>query len=133
MKKSFCFNNIKTIFILFFILNILYFIVFPHEAFAMDPYENMISDEDVHNRLIISRKEDYMSYNGVFTYNTRRDLFESLYPYGIYKHSSIINDSYDGENYFDIPIIMIYGKTENSLSPGIYYGCTARNIDGLLI
>jgi len=50
MKKPFCFNNIQTlffIFTLFFILHIVYLIVFPHEAFAMDPYENFIYDEDM--------------------------------------------------------------------------------------
>jgi hypothetical protein len=143
MKKPFCFNNIQTlffVFILFFILHIVYLIVFPHEAFCMDPYQNiisdedMISDEDIRSELNISRKEDYMSYNGIDTEKTRLDLFRSLYPYGLSVHYSVINDSYDGEKYFDIPITMICGEYQNiELSPGIYSGCKARNIDGLLI
>ena len=106
----------------------------------MNPYENitldedMISDEDVRSRLTIARKEDYMSYSGRNTEKTRLDLFNSLYPGGLPIHYNIINDSYDGENYFDIPITMMYGGSENiNLSPGIYSGCMARNIDGLLI
>ena len=143
MKKPFCLNYIQTIvlvFILFFIFHILYLIVFPHEAFAMDPYKDIISDEDmiydeeVRARLIISRKENYTSYGGVSTYKNRRDIFTSLYPNGLPIHYSIINDSYDGENYFDLPITMIYGGADNiNLSSGIYSGCMANNIDGLLI
>jgi hypothetical protein len=140
MKKPFCFKTLFLVFILFFIFNIVYFIVFPHEAFAMNPYENitsdedMISDEDVRAGLIISRKEEYMSYDGIYTYNTKQDIFESLYPNGLPIHYNIINDSYDGENYFDLPITMIYGGSENiNLSPSVYTGCVASNIDGLLI
>jgi hypothetical protein len=143
MIKPFCFNikkKVFLVFILFFIFNIVYFVIFHHEAFAMNPYENitldedMISDEDVRSRLTIARKEDYMSYSGRNTEKTRLDLFNSLYPGGLPIHYNIINDSYDGENYFDIPITMMYGGSENiNLSPGIYSGCMARNIDGLLI
>lgn len=149
MKKPFCFNNIQTLFFVFtliFILHIIYLIVFPHEAFCMDLYDNItyeedissdednISDEDVRSRLITSRKENYMSYNGINTYNTRLDIFRSLYPKGLPIDSSVINDSYDGEKYFDIPLTMICGESQNiELSPGIFYGCKARNIDGLLI
>ena len=134
-KKVFCFYNIQTLLIIFFIVHIIYFIVFSHEAFCMEPYdEDMISDEDVRSELIISRKENYMSYNGIYTERTRLDLFQSLYPNGLPAHKSIINDSYDNEVYFDIPITMIYGGSDNiNLSPGFYYGCKARNIDGLLI
>lgn len=142
MKKSFCFNNIKTlffVFILFFILYIIYLIVFPHEAFCMDPYgnitydEDMTSDEDVRSRLIISRKEEYVSYNNT-TYSTRHDLLRSLYPNGYNIDYSIINDSYDGEKYFDIPLKMVYPESQNiELSAGVYSGCMSRNIDGLLI
>jgi hypothetical protein len=106
----------------------------------MDPYDNMtydedmISDEDVRSRLIIARKETYMSYNGINTYNTRLDLLDSLYPNGLPLDPNIINDSYDGEKYFDIPLTMICGKSENTeLSAGVYSGCISRNIDGLLI
>src|SRR5947199_6864968 len=115
MKKPFCFNNIQTIFfifILFFILHIIYLIIFPHEAFAMSPYEDifcdedMTSDEDVHAKLIISKKEEYINHSGNKTYNNRLDLFRSLYPNGLYLDSNIVNDSYDGENYFDILITM---------------------------
>jgi hypothetical protein len=143
MKKPFCFNNIQTflfVFILFFILHIIYLIIFPHEAFCMIPYDDIISgddiisDEDVSCRLIISRKENYMSYNGNKTYNTKLYVFRSLYPKGLLIDSSIINDSYDGEKYFDIPLTMICGESKNiDLSPGVYSGCIARNIDGLLI
>lgn len=63
MKKPFCFNNIQTLFLVFiFILHVVYFIIFPYEAFAMDPYENIISDEDMYsdedlqNSLIMSKK-----------------------------------------------------------------------------
>ena len=97
-------------------------------------YEDMISDEDVRSRLIIARKENFMSYSGIYTYNTRLDIFRSLYPNEIPVDYSIINDSYDGENYFDIPLTIIIGESKNiDLSPGIYTGCIARNIDGLLI
>ena len=106
----------------------------------MNPYENItldediISDEDVRSRLTIAKKEDYKSYNGIRTFKNRHDIFESLYPNGLPIHYSIINDSYDGENYFDIPITMICTGAENiNLSSGIYSGCTSRNIDGLLI
>jgi len=100
----------------------------------MDPYENITTDEDVHSRLIISRKEEYISYSGNKTYNTRSDLFGSLYPNGLPLDYSIVNDYYDGENYFDIPLKMICGGSENmGLTPGIYSGCMSRNIDGLLI
>jgi hypothetical protein len=143
MKKPFCFGILRRfflVFILFFILYITYFVIFPHEAFAMTPYENitfdedMISDEDVRARLTIARKEDFISYNGIHTYNTRLDIFRSLYPNGIPVDYSIINDSYDGGNYFDIPITMYFADSKNiDLSPGIYTGCIARNIDGLLI
>lgn len=143
MKKPFCFNNIQTLFfviIIFFILHIVYLIVFPHEAFAMDPYENILSDEDmisdeyVRARLILSQKENYTSYSGCTTYSTRLDIFRSLYPNGIPLDYSIINDSYDGKNYFDIPITMTWGESNNTeLSSGIYSGCIARNIDGLSI
>jgi hypothetical protein len=136
MKKPFCLN-IQTIFfviILFFILHIVYLIIFSHEAFCMDTYKNITSDEDVHSRLIISRKEEYISYSGNKTYNTRSDLFGSLYPNGLPLDYSIVNDYYDGENYFDIPLKMVYGGSENiGLTPGIYSGCMSRNIDGLLI
>jgi hypothetical protein len=140
MKKPVCFNNIKVYFILFFILYIVYLIVFPNEAFCMDPYDNitsdedMTSDEDVRSRLIVARKESYMSYDGINTYNNRQDILESLYPNGLPLDRNIINDSYDGEKYFDIPITMICGKSQNTeLSAGVYSGCIARNIDGLLI
>jgi hypothetical protein len=144
MKKPFCFNNTQTlflVFILFFILHIVYFIVFSHEAFAMDPYDDFFSDpedtpsdEDVRARLIIARKENYVSYNGIYTYNNKLDIFESLYPNGIIPDPNIINDSFDNEKYFDIPLIMISGESKNiDLSPGIYSGCISRNIDGLLI
>jgi hypothetical protein len=140
MKKPSCFNNIKVFYILFFILYIVSLIVFPHEAFAMDPYDNitsnedMISDEDVRSRLIIARKESYMSYNGINTYNTRQDILRSLYPRGLPLDYNIVNDYYDGEKYFDIPLTMICeGSHSIKLSDGIYYGCIARNIDGLLI
>lgn len=105
----------------------------------MSPYEDIIdedmpSDEDVRANLNIARKEEYTSYNGIYTYNTRLDLFRSLYPNGIPLDYNIVNDSYDGENYFDIPITMIYGEYKNiDLSNGVYSGCRARNIDGLLI
>lgn len=111
----------------------------------MDPYDNMtsdgdmssdedmISDNDLRNRLIISRKETYTSYSGNKTYFTRGDLFDSLYPTGLLMDSSIINDSYDNENYFDIPLTMIRGESKNELSDGLYSGCMSSNIDGLLI
>jgi hypothetical protein len=105
----------------------------------MDPYdfiydEDMISDEDVRNELIIARKEGYESYSGMSTFNTRQDLFESLYPNGLPLDYNIIHDYYDNEVYLDIPITMICGGSENiDLSSGIYTGCKARNIDGLLI
>src|SRR5256885_4727206 len=140
IKKTFFFNNTRTfllVFILFLTLNIIYLIIFSHEAFAMDPYyniaydEDMISDEDVRSELIISGKETYMSYNGINTYNTRLDLFRSLYPNGLPVYSNIINDYYDNEAYFHIPITMIYGGSENTnLSSGIYFGCKGNNIDG---
>jgi hypothetical protein len=140
MKKSVCFNNIKIYFILFFIFYIVYLIVFPHEAFCMDPYDNitsdedMISDEDVRNELIIARKEGYVSHSGKYTYHTREDLCESLYPKGLPIDSNIINDYYDGEKYFDIPLKMIFGQSQNTeLSADVYSGCKARSIDGLLI
>jgi hypothetical protein len=112
--------------------------VFPHEAFCMDPYDNvtsdedMISDEDVRSRLIVSRKESYMSYSGINTYYTRQDLLESLYPNGLPLNYNIINDYYDGEKYFDIPLTMIFPQN-TELSAGVYSGCMSRNIDGLLI
>jgi hypothetical protein len=143
MKKPFCFNNIKTlllVFILFFILHIVYLVEFPHEAFAMDPYENItsdediISDEDVRANLIMSKKENYTSHSGKYTYNTRRDLLESLYPNGLSVDYNIINDPYDNEKYFDIPLRMICGERQNiELSAGTYFGCRSSNIDGLLI
>ena len=146
MKKPFCFNNIKTLFLcLFFILYIVYLMVFPHEAFCMDPQiedmiisdEDMISDEDVRNRLIISRNEAYVcynaSYNGRRTYNTHDGIVRTLYPRGVSsKDSNIVNDYYDGEKYFDIPITMIFPQNIE-LSAGIYSGCMSRNTDGLLI
>jgi hypothetical protein len=126
--------------IIFSLFALLLNILFPNEAFCMDPYDNitsdedMISDEDVRSRLIISRKENTMSYDGIKTYNTRLDLLRSLYPNGLPLEYSIVNDSYDGEKYFDIPITMIYRESQNiELSAGIYSGCIARNIDGLLI
>src|SRR3954469_24621952 len=109
--KSF-FYKVKypaVIIIIFFILLLLFNIIYPYEAFAMDPYDNMtsdgdmssdedmISDDDLRNRLIISRKETYTSYSGNKTYFTRGDLFDSLYPTGLLMDSSIINDSYDNE------------------------------------
>lgn len=150
MKKPFCFNNIQTlflVFILFFILHIVYFIIFPHEAFAMDPYQNIISDddmcsdveemysdEDLQNSVIMARKAGYTTYSGKYTYNTSVDIFESLYPNGLVVDYNIINDSFDNEKYFDIPITMICEGSRNiELSPGIYSGCISRNIDGLLI
>ena len=143
-KKTFYFNNTKTfllVFILFLTFSIVYFIIFPyfvHEAFCMDPYEyisfdeDIPSDEDVNNRLIIAKKESYMSYDGNYTYNTRLDLFESLYPNGLPVDYSVINDPYDGEKYFDIPLTMIFGES-NNIDSGIYSSCISRNIDGLLI
>jgi hypothetical protein len=105
----------------------------------MDPYDNItsdeeeiISDEDVRNRLIIARREGYMSYSGNKTYYTRQDLLESLYPRGVPMDYNIINDYYDGEKYFDIPITMIFPQN-TELSAGVYSGCIAKNIDGLLI
>jgi len=140
MKKPLCFNNIKVYFILFFILYIVYLIVFPHEAFCMDPYDNitsdedMISDEDVRSRLTLARKENYVSYSGINTYNTRQGILTSWYPNGLPLDYNIVNDSYDGEKYFDIPLTMICGGSQNiELSAGVYSGCIARNIDGLLI
>jgi len=140
MKKPYCFNNIQTLFFVFILFFIAYLIVFPHEAFCMNPYDNiifdedMISDEDVRSRLIIAKKETYMSYNGMNTYNTRQDIIRSLYPRGIPLDSSIVNDSYDGEKYFDIPLRMICGESKNiELLDGVYSGCISRNIDGLLI
>jgi len=140
--KSF-FNKVKyaaVLLIIFSLLSLLFNIWFPHEAFAMDPYESitsdedMISDEDVRSRLIIARKETYMSYNGINTYNTRQDILRSLYPNGLPLDYNIINDSYDGEKYFEIPIKMICAVSQNTqLSAGVYSGCMARNIDGLLI
>lgn len=141
-KKKFFFDtkSLLLIFILFLIFNVLYLIIFPHEAFAMDPYdfitsdEDMISDEEVRSELIIARKEGYMSYNGICTENTRWDLFRSLYPNGLPVDPNIINDSYDNEVYVDMPVTMIFGGSENiNLSSGIYSGCKARSIDGLLI
>lgn len=139
MKKPFCFNNIQTLFLVFiFILHVVYFIIFPYEAFAMDPYENIISDEDMYsdedlqNSLIMSKKEDYTTYNGIYTYNTKLDMFESLYPNGIVPDYNIINDSYDNEKYFDIPITMIFEESKD-IELGTYSGCISRNIDGLLI
>jgi len=141
MKKPSCFNNIKVFYILFFILYIVYLMVFPHEAFCMDPQiediiisdEDMISDDDVRNRLIISRNEGYKSYNGINTYNNRQDILRTLYPRGVFfNDSNIVNDSYDGEEYFDIPLTMIFPKNIE-LSDGIYSGCIAKNIDGLII
>jgi hypothetical protein len=89
----------------------------------MDPYmvfdEDMTSDEDkiydvdVPGNLIISRKEDYTSYNGINTYNTRQDLFESLYPNGLVLDYNIINDPYDNQKYIDIPLTMIRGESKN--------------------
>jgi hypothetical protein len=94
----------------------------------------MIYDEDISNELIIAGKETYISYNGIYTYKTRLDLFRSLYPNGMPVYSNIINDSYDNRVYFDIPIAMIYGGSENTnLSSGIYSGCKGNNIDGLLV
>jgi hypothetical protein len=143
MKKPFCFNNIQTlflVFILFFLLHIIIFIAFPHEVFAMDPYDfityddDMSSDEDVRTSLMIARKEDYTTHSGVYTYNTKLDLFESLYPNGLVPDPNIINDPYDNEKYFDVPLTMICGESKNiELSPGTYSGCISRNIDGLLI
>jgi len=139
MKKPLCFNNIKVYFILFFILYVIYLIVFPHEAFCMDPCdfisdEDMISDEDVRNELDIARKESYVSHSGMYTYYTRGDLFESLYPKGMRLDYNIIHDYYDAEKYFDIPLTMICEGSKNTeISAGIYSGCKARNIDGLLI
>jgi hypothetical protein len=141
----FLFNpkNFKALLLLFtflFIILIIFNIIFPHEAFAMDPYENMTSDddmasdEDVRANLIISKKENYTSYNGINTYNTRLDILSGLYPNGLSLDSSVINDSYDGEKYFDIPLTMIYGESKYfELSTGVYSGCISRNIDGLLI
>jgi hypothetical protein len=141
MKKPFYLNNIQTLFLVFILFFVLYivFIVFPHEVFAMDPYENIISDEmcsdeDVRASLIIARKEDYVTYNGAYNYNTKLDIFSSLYPNGLVPNNNITNDSYDNEKYFDIPLTMICEESRNiELSPGIYSGCISRNIDGLLI
>lgn len=36
-------------------------------------------------------------YSGIYTGNTRLDIFRSLYTNGMSVDSSIINDSYDGE------------------------------------
>ena len=142
MKKSFCFNNIQTLFLfLFFILYIVYLMLFPHEAFCMDPQiedmiisdEDMISDDDVRNRLILARNEGYACYNGRHTYNTHHGIVRTLYPRGVSsKDSNIVNDYYDGEKYFDIPLTMIFPQNIE-LSAGVYSGCIARNIDGLLI
>jgi hypothetical protein len=125
--------------IIFSLFALLLNIWFPHEAFCMDPYDNitsdedMISDEDVRSRLIISRKESYMSYSGINTYYTRQDIIGSLYPRGIPLYYNIVNDYYDGEKYFDIPLTMICESKNIELSDGIYSGCISRNIDGLLI
>jgi hypothetical protein len=106
----------------------------------MDPYDfissddDMNSDVDVCNSLIIARKEDYTSYSGIYTYNTKVDLFESLYPNGLVPDYNITNDYYDNEKYFDIPLTIICEGSKNiELSPGTYSGCISRNIDGLLI
>jgi len=143
MKKPFCFNNIQTlffVFILFFIIHLVYLIVFPHEAFCMDPFdiitydEDDISDEDVRSRLWTARREDYMPCTGSSTHYTRPDIFGSFYPRGLPLDYNVINDSYDGEKYFDIPLTIIFGQSKNiDLSPGVYSGCMASNIDGLLI
>jgi hypothetical protein len=104
----------------------------PYDSIISD--EDMISDEDVRSRLIIARKESYMSYNGINTYNTRQDILRSLYPRGLPLDYNIVNDSYDGEKYFDIPLTMICEGSHNiKLSAGVYSGCIAGNIDGLLI
>ena len=139
-KKIFSFNNIKTfllVFILFFIFNIIYLVVFPHEAFCMEPYENITFediDEEVRARLILSIKQEYINSHSIYTRNNISDIFRSLYPNGIPRDSSMINDTYDNEVYFDIPITMTYGIPQNiDLSPGIYSGCIAKNIDGLII
>jgi hypothetical protein len=98
LKKHF-FNNTRTLllaFILFLTLYIICLVIFSHEVFAMSPYENiiydedMISDEDVRSRLTIARKENYKSYNGIYCFNNRQDIFESLYPKGLPIHYSII-------------------------------------------
>lgn len=157
--------------IIFYLFALLLNIWFPHEAFCMDPFENItseeditseegnmsdedlgsklriakndeyffsdeddISDEDVRSRLWIARRENYYSCKGYITDYTRLDILESLYPRGLPLDYNVINDSYDGEIYFDLPLTMIYGQSKNiDLSPGVYYGCMASNIDGLLI
>ena len=143
LVSKYLFDKVKyaaVLLIIFSLLSLLLNIWFPNEAFAMDPYQNItydediISDDDIRSELVISGKETYISYNGIYTEKTRLNLFRSLYPNGLPVYSNIINDSYDNEVYFDIPITMIYGGSENiNLSPGIYTGCKARNIDGLLI
>ena len=126
-------------FIIFSIIVLLFNICFPQEAFAMDPYdfifdsEDMDYDEDVCASLIIARKENYMT-SGASTYNNKLDIFRSYYPNGLVPDPNVINDSYDNEKYFDIPLIMIFDESKNiDLSPGIYSGCISINIDGLLI
>jgi len=140
---KYLFNKVKYVIVflvIFSLFALLLNIWFPHEAFAMNPYdfiasdEDMIYDEDIRSELTIARKESYTSHSGMYTYNTRLDLFESLYPKGLPLDYNIINDYYDNEVYLDIPITMICGGSENiNLSSGIYSGCKARNIDGLLI
>lgn len=136
--KYISFDYIKALLLVFLFIYSIYFFMFPQEAFAMDPYEKMVSDEcfksdeDIRASFIISAKEDYTSHSGMYTYNTRRDEFDCLYPRGLVLDSNIINDSYDNKKYFDIPLTMICGESKN-IEPGIYSGCIPRNIDGLLI
>jgi len=147
------FNFFRFHFIIIIVFLLLFFLLFniwfPHEAFCMDPFEDItseenitsdeenMSDEDLRSRLWIARREEYFSYDGINTENTRLAKFRSLYPHGLPIDSSLIsmiNDSYDGEKYFDIPLTMICGESKDiDLSPGVYSGCIARNIDGLLI
>jgi hypothetical protein len=138
-KKLLCFYIIKIFFLvftLFLTLNIIYLVVFPHEAFAMSPPidKDISSDYDVLAKSFITRNENYYSFNGISSRNNIIDLCRNLYPNGIPHDYSIDNDPYDGENYFDLPLTMYYGESKNiDLSPGTYYNCNTRNIDGLII
>src|SRR4051812_11027887 len=138
MKKAYCFNNQTIVLIIFFILNIVYLIIFPHEAFAMDPFDEMMyfdgeyPDADTCKRLIISSKESYEP-DGMYTYSNLINLAHHYYPNGIHLDNKFVNDSYDNRKYFDIPLTMIRGESKNIELSGIYYRCLAQNIDGLLI
>ena len=135
LHQKFFFNIIKSfllVLILLLTFTIAYFIVFPHEAFAMDPYDDNINDDRVN--WLMSVYHNYMAIYGERTIDTRPDWLRETYPRGIPVDYSIINDPYDNEKYFDIPLTMIWGESKNiDLSSGIYSGCISTDIDGLLI